>query len=50
MLTYDYELRVSTLAASSLDSAGRRRDHGREKFEYQFHSHVWPASALNARL
>ena len=25
-------------------------DHGREKFEYQFHSHVRPASAENARL
>lgn len=25
-------------------------DHGREKFEYQFHSHVRPASTENARL
>lgn len=25
-------------------------NHRREKFEYQFHSHVLPASAENARL
>jgi hypothetical protein len=28
----------------------RRQSHRGEKFEYQFHSHVRPASAENARL
>jgi hypothetical protein len=34
---------------SGLSCVVNRVDHRREKFEYQFHSHVRPASAENAR-
>ena len=41
---------VDATFASAKKGALRLVDHGREKFEYQFHSHVRPASAENARL
>jgi hypothetical protein len=41
---------VDATLASAKTEALRLVDHRREKFEYQFHSHVRPASAENARL